>query len=97
MKQLEEYPRVVVVQSLNHDEEVAWVRPYALINEKYTQRLADDVVAEYGVQFTQLLSQKGLGTTLRVGDAFRTVNLQELRQPKDIAIIGEYLSGLEPL
>jgi|GEM_PF-6556156 len=93
-----EYPRALVVESIERrDYVIAWLRPYALINDKYIHLLPDDTVGEFGVKIERLLDKKGNEAELNIGDVFRTYNPEHVESFEGLEIIGEYLPGVESL
>jgi hypothetical protein len=99
MSQLEGYPRVVVVHGLNHDERVAWLKPYALIADRYVQPLPEDIATEFGIDFETLVAKKGLA--LGLGDTFKTYNPTDPEtiewEDGKLQIVGDYIPEVDTL
>jgi len=96
------YPRVLLIEELVFDDQTAWVKPYALIEDRYTYPLPEDEISRFGVRITDLRRIKTDNSPPQVGDAFRTYNPVGRNVGEDIEnqlvrIIGEYLPDVEPL
>lgn len=91
MKKLVEYPRALVVQTIQ-GREVAWVKPFALVQDRYVQSLPEGISSDFGIEYMGLVAAKG--SEVEVGDAFRTYNMdtEEGDLPKQ-PLIGGYLPG----
>lgn len=95
-KPIELRKRVLVVQSVE-DREVAWVRPFAVVNKKYYHELPEGTYGDFGTSYLGLVAIKG--DELTAGDAFETYNPNITRKnglPKG-PLVGNYLPNIERL